>query len=450
MSSRSPVRAALLVILIVLLGAGVVSVGPSNASPQPTPICPNCGVQFEDAAAEHGYDVTVTGSDVDVHIQADGSARWTTRTTLSDSGPTNLTESAARDVVTTRVDSHPLGTPRGVDVTLDDRLVVVTYTLDDVATTRTGVLLVDAFYRGYDSWWVVNADRFTVHAPDGHRLANDLPADTNATAVTYQGTSQDRFGGESIASDTFIAFTPEGSMFPDARADIAIAAYLFPAALGDVIRVAIVPTLLLSAAVLIYPRLGVVDAVPDVDVDQLAATTIGVVATILGLLLAFGTVWFGVDVTSTILAAGFGILATALAVRYPDRATFRGIVVAALAGLFTFAASNVLVVTSTTQTSLLNAVQATSFAILLAIPAISILPLGFADATSDSRARYLRIAIVAAPLVLIATRVPYVAGFGVFFLLILVAAYTLLVSVLGVLPYWVGVRIGAANSRSST
>lgn len=450
MSRRSPVRAVLLVVLLVLLGAGVVSVGPGSASPQPTPVCPNCGVQFEDAAAEQGYDVTVTRSVVDVHVRTDGSARWTTRTTLSESGRANLTEDAARDVVTTRIDVHPLGTPQGVDVALDGHTLVVSYTLDDAATTRAGVVLVDAFYRGYDAWWVVNADRFAVHAPDGHGLANDLATDTNATSVTYRGTSQDRYSGDSIDSDTFIAFTPEGTTLPDARADIAIATYLFPAALGDVVRSAIVPAILLTAAVLVYPRLGVADAAPDVDVDQLAATTIGVVATILGLLLALGTVWFGVDVTTTVLAAGFGILATALAVRYPDRATLHGIVFAALAGLFAFASSNVLVVTTASQTSLLDAVQATFFAILLAIPAIAILPLGYADATSDPRARYIRVAIVAAPIVLVAIRVPYVTGFGAFFLLVAVTAYTLAVGVLGVLPYWVGVRIGTARSRPTT
>ena len=450
MSRWSPVGALLFVTLLVVLSVGIVSTGPSSASPQPTPVCPNCGVQFEDAAAAHGYDVSVARSTVDLRVTSDGEARWRTRTTLTASSASNLTPRTAYDIASTRVDDHPLGEASAVEAGVDGRVVEVSYRLSDVATTRTGVVLVDAFYREYDAWWIVNADRFTVHAPDGHRLANDHAADTNATAITYHGSSQDRFDGTSIGSDAFMAFLPEGTGLPDARADIAIATYLLPAALGDVIRTAIVPAVLLTAAVLLYPRLGVADAAPNIDVDQLAATTIGIVATILGLLLALGTVWFGVDVTASVLAAGFGILATALAVRYPDRATLRGIVVAALAGLFAFATSNVLVVTATTQTSLLDAVQATSFAILLAIPAIAILPLGYADATSDTRARYLRLAIVVAPIVLVATRVPYVAGFGAFFLLLVVTAYALTVGVLGVLPYWVGVRIGTAQSRPAT
>lgn len=446
MFNRSPIRAVLLVVLLVLLGAGVVSVGPSSASPQPTPICPNCGVQFEHAAAEHGYDVTVTQSVVDVHAQADGSARWSTRTTLTESGAANLTTSAARDVVATRIDAHPLGTPHGVDVALEDRTLVVTYTLDDVATSRTGVVLVDAFYRGDDAWWIVNADWFAVHAPDSHRLANDLAADTNATAVTYHGSSQDRYGGDSIASDTFVAFTPRGTTLPDARADIAIATYLLPIVLSDLFRFGTVPALILAAALLLYPRLDVEAADPGVDPDRLVAISIGVIATLIGLPLAFGTVWFGTDVTTTVLAAGFGLLATTLALRYPDTATLRSTIEGATAGLLAFAASNVIVIALTTDLPVQRALSPTIFAILLALPLVTMLPLGYAVATQSRYARHLRVLIVAAPLILLVTRLPIQGGgLASFFFLLLPIALSLTIAVIGLLPYWLGSRLAAAS-----
>lgn len=438
-----PTRTLLLVLLAGLAIAGVAVTGHVSGSPPPTPVCPTCGVQLEQTAADEGHTLDVTRSEVDVQIHANGSARWTTRTTLSSQTASSLTDSAARSIVSTALEDHPVVEPTNPRVSLSSDQLRVTYRAPDVATVRTGVLLVDSFQRGIIVWWIVNADRVTIHAPSGYELGNDPGGTTVHSAVTYHGDSQDRWGNDTtLSGDTFIAFTPTGTALPGLRADIAIAAYLLPAALADLVHYGAIPTVALTAAVLLYPRLGVESAAPDIDVDHLIALTIGVVATLLGLLLVLGQVWFGINASATVLAAGFAILATTLAARYPTRTTTRGLIVAALAGLFAFAASNILVISA--GRSLGQAIAPTAFAVLLALPAIAMLPLGFADTVGSPLSRYLRIALVTGPALLVATRVPIDGGMGSFFLLVILASYSVLLGVLGLLPYWIGVRIGTA------
>lgn len=433
-------RVALPVVLVVLLGATLSAAGSVVASPQPTPVCPTCGVQFERAASEAGTAVSVTDSEVDVHLRADGSARWTTRTTVDDASAESLTQESAHDIVTEALDRHRLVEPGDPEVRLDGRTLTATYTAD-VATTRAGVLLVDAFQRGVTDWWVVNADRFTIHAPDGYALANDPDGSTTETDVTFVGTSQERFPDASITGDTMLAFTPADTGAAGVRASVAIAAYNLPAAIDGVVRNAAIPTLLLALVVLIYPRLGVETAAADVDTDQFAALTIGAVATLLGAVLVSGVAWFGVDATTTVLAAGFGVLATTLAARYPARTTLRGLVVAASLGLLAFAASNAIV--TATSTAIEGVLGPTVSAILLAIPVVVLLPLGYADATESPYARHLRVVLVAAPTLFVASRVTMDDPYGL--LTLLLATYGLLVAVLGVVPYWVGVRLADAR-----
>lgn len=440
----------LTVLLLSLLVVVVAVTGFVDASPPPAPVCPTCGVQLEETPADHGTSVNVTHSEVDVHVYENGSARWTTRNTLTPASADNLTQTNATALVETALANHYLVDPTGLRVEIAGNQLRVTYHAADIGTTRTDVLLLDAFQRGNQNW-ILNADRFTIHAPPAYDLANDPGGTTNNTAVTFNGSSQDRWGGaSSLSGGTFIAFTQSETALAGARADLAIALYLLPAALGDLVRFGLIPIVVLGAAVLLYPRLDVATAVQDVDTDRLVALSIGVAATVIGLPLAMGTVWFGMDVTTSVLAAGFGILATTLALRYPDTATFRNTIEGAIAGLLAFAASNIVVIAISTPHPIQRAVAATTSAILLALPAVAMLPLGYADAICSRYARHLRILIVAAPAVLIATRVPIEAGaLGSLFFLIVPAAFSVALAILGLLPYWVGIRLATAGTESN-
>lgn len=439
------------VLLFSLLVVAVAVTGFVGASSPPTPVCPTCGVQLEEASSGQGTPVSVTHSEVDIYVYENGSARWMTRNTLTPTSTRNLTRTEATELVETALADHRMVEPADPRVTLTENQLQITYDVSNLGTTRTaGVLLLDAFQRGNQAGWLVNADRFTIHAPPEHGLANDPGGTTNSTAVTFTGDSQDRWGGpSSLSGDTFIAFTRAGTSFADARADLAIAAYLLPAALGDLFRFGLIPTLVLGAAVLLYPRFGVMKAVHDVDSDRLAAITIGVAATLIGLPLALGTVWFGMNVTTSILAAGFGMLATALALRYPETTTLRNAIEGAIAGLLAFAASNIVVIALSSPQSIQRAVASTAFVIFLALPVVALLPLGYADATKSRYTRHLRVLIVATPAVLIATRVPIeTGGLGSLFFLILPIVSSVLLAIFGLLPYWVGVRLAAAGPES--
>lgn len=439
MADSSPTSSHVVALLVILL-VGVGAVGFVAASPQPSPVCPTCGVQFEQTASEFGYDLNVTHSEVDIMMHANGSARWTTRTTLTEESAQSLTESDVTLVVEGAVQDHPVVDPGRPSVSLDGRTLRVTYTARDFATRRLDVLLVDAFHRYYTQWWIVNADRLTVHAPDGYRFVTES-AVSNETAVTYAGNSQERFTtGDRLDHDTILAFTPQDTVLAETRAELAIGAFLLPRALGDLARAAFLPTLLLTAAVFLYPRLDIERVAPTSDPRRLASLTIGITAVLVGLLLATGTVWFGTGVDAALLAIAFGYLGTAVAVHSNGESTrtTRTLVVGVTAGLLSYAASNTIVTLASTDTTLTSALAVSSFGVLLALPAVAILPLGNADATASRLASWLRGVIVAAPIVLIATRVPITGGLGAFFIVAALTILTLIVAVAGVVPYAVG------------
>jgi hypothetical protein len=73
-----PARVPLVSALVVALVAGGsltgVFLAPAAASPQPTPLCPACGGQFERAAEERGIPVDVNASRTLVQVHENGSA----------------------------------------------------------------------------------------------------------------------------------------------------------------------------------------------------------------------------------------------------------------------------------------------------------------------------------------------------------------------------------------
>lgn len=206
------------------------------------------------------------------------------------------------------------------------------------------------------------------------------------------------------------------------------------------------PLLVLAAAVFLYPRFDTVKILPAIESDQLAAYTIGVTATYLGALLAFGIAWFGTGIRAPLLAIGFGLLGAALGARFPATATTRKLVVGATGGLIAYAASNILIVTTST-TTIPSATGFTILGILAALPAILVLPLGYADTTGTRLSVAIRATIITAPLLLALLTIATETGTTAGTYPQLLGGYLLIVAIVGSVLYAVGARLAEGAVR---
>lgn len=204
-----------------------------------------------------------------------------------------------------------------------------------------------------------------------------------------------------------------------------------------------IPLLVLAGAVFLYPRIDSARILPGVESDQLAAYTIGGAATYLGALLALGVAWFGTGIRAPLLAIGFGLLGAALGARFPATATTRKLIVGAVAGLVAYAASNILIVTTTSTTALSSATVFTIIGILAALPAILVLPLGHADATGTRLSTVLRGTMITAPLLLALLTIATRTGTTTSNYPLILGGYLLLVAITGSVLYAVGAKLAA-------
>lgn len=244
-----------LVILVTAL------TGVAFGSPQPTPVCAACGEQFERAADERGIEVNVTRSTLDVYLDANGTATHVVRNHLDAGSTAELREGDEVDDVVRRLfdeDSERVSTD------IDGRTVVLSRRVADAGHRSFGVFVYDEYRRDYDAWWVVNPDRFTVHAPPNHRRVTDPTADdANETAVTWHGAA----GGlvsedDEFTHRTFVVFAPAGAVAPGIQSWLASVALAAPVVLSDVV-VLLVPVALVFglastgvALVVDRPRVG--------------------------------------------------------------------------------------------------------------------------------------------------------------------------------------------------
>lgn len=207
------------------------------------------------------------------------------------------------------------------------------------------------------------------------------------------------------------------------------------------------PLLGLVAAVLLYPRIATIGILGDVESDQLAAYVIGVTAIYLGTLLAFGLAWFGTGIRAPLLAIGFGLLGAALGARFPATATTRRLLEGATSGLLAYAASNIIIVTTTATATLTDGVILTLLGVLAAIPAVLVLPLGHADATNSRLGTLIRATIVAASFLLAFLTVATETGTTTSDYPPVLGGYLLIVAVLGVVPYSIGEGLAKVATR---
>lgn len=249
-------RHALLAVLVL-----ATVVGATAASAPPVEVCTVCGDRFEAAADRHGVDLAVAESTLDVHVREDGSARWVVRNRLDADGAQALRDNRSaldavvRDALADRrypaAGGHAtlVENPMNVTASLDGDTVVVSFTVEEFAHRSVGGLLVaDGFHVERDGRYLsADADRVTVHAPDGYAVSNRPPnADVRGDAAVWA----DEYGSHApVAASTYVVFVRDSGPATGVLTQAAIARDIGPVIVRDAARAAVVPTLLVAVLV---------------------------------------------------------------------------------------------------------------------------------------------------------------------------------------------------------
>ncbi|MFB6106164.1 MAG: hypothetical protein ABEJ70_04230 [Halobacteriaceae archaeon] len=394
---------------VVLVAVALVAVtAPAAGSSPPQPVCGAlCGDRFERLAADQGASVHVGRSTVDVSVRADGSARWTVRTTLAEGV---LDESTLGDVARTALGDHPVvDDPRDVSVTVETGTAVVAFTDPDFAGREVGgVLLSESFWTvDHPAYYALGADRVTVRAPPGYRASNHPPgARTNATAAWW--TADERVGPETgIPDQAFVAFAPADAPVPGLLTHLAIAARLAPRVVPSLVATALVPLFVLAGGVGAALRLGPRRDGPGVGADtrRLGSLVVGLgLATLLLVVLAGGLSVGGytgmVYAGAAVAYAGVGVAA----VRWRDGEWTLGRGAEAAAAFWILGLAGALVLARYPFDPLLVACATA--------PTLAAFPLGVAAARAHPR-RWLVAAVPFAALAVLAWSYAPVDGSGV-------------------------------------
>ncbi|MFC7200113.1 hypothetical protein [Halospeciosus flavus] len=419
------------------------------ASPQPTPACHVCGTAFEERAGQYDEDsagpddaVNVTRSTVDVHLAANGSARWTARTVLTNASADRLRGWSRLDTfLRETLRSHWFGDPRDLSVHFEGDTLVVTFRVADPASRAFGVLLVDELYYAPGLTYV-NAESLRLHPPDGY-VPTRVPTGASRTgngSLVWHGSSAGNPFETTETGGEFAAFAPETTSRSVVRTDLAVAAALAPLVLSQLEGV-YPPSLLVTVVALgAYAFLGkrLAGARDPRQVGDAVAGGAGLVAVAGSLALVAGVesalaavvVLTSVAVAVSCVLGGRGVSTPTRAVGATVSLVFAVAVAATLvgpvAGPFGF-------LTLTT---------------LAAQPPVVYL-LGHATAR-DSRARWgYRVAPAFLPAVAAVPLLP-VGGLGPFFLALVLALWTAVVYVCSTPVYYAGYVLGTQSTLSKS
>lgn len=225
-------RRLALLLVIGLLVAPLVA--PAAASPQPTPVCRFCGGLFATAAEDAGVNATVAASEVDVHVRSDGSARWAVELELAN-GSAALAESPGRlEAIGRALTEEGYGLPEEptyVDASQDGNRVTLVYRAPDAAERHAGLLVVDLLHDGGGQpRYHVNAERFTIHGPDGTVVANTPESGrVDGATITWTGRSGgDWYDGSDLEGSPYVVFGPDRSTVTRFQAATAVALATVP------------------------------------------------------------------------------------------------------------------------------------------------------------------------------------------------------------------------------
>lgn len=419
-----------LVAALLVPAAGFVA-----ASDTPTPVCGTCGDQFESHA-----DVNVTRSTVDVHLHENGSAHWTTRTTLTDESARDLRNRPnTTAVVADAAEYNSLGTPTNVSAAFEGDTLVVSSRLPDVATRSVGVLVVHGLER-VGATTYVNAEHLTIHPPAGYDLTRtpESPAIRNESLVWHGSTHGQLYDNPTIGG-AFAAYAPVGADYANARTTLAIAAVQLPVVLDQFGALAhyLFPLSLLVLGGYVAASRRVTAGRDPGSVAETAAGYAGVLF---------------------VLGAGAGVVTGQFApVALPAGGAAGVVTTTLLAGKYetgvdrALAAGAAVVVTAVALTAIATwdkttAVKAAVSLTLLAVHPLAFYALGHADGVASPRRQWAaRTAVVLLPLAAILPTLPY-EGFGGFAILLAFGASTVGVAICSAPIYYAGYTLGAHDS----
>lgn len=276
-------------VLAALLTAVLVALAGCSYSPPPS-VCAVCDERLTTAAAERGVDVSVTHSELHIHLREDGSARWEARVRLGGEGVDELRSNVSLrdDVVQSRLanDSGPAPDEhRDRSIAMDGDTLVVGFDDPNLATHHAGgVLAVDRFHhQGVStvSPFRLRADRMVLHPPDGWAVVNrPRGASVESNAVVWDN---------GIDSRTYVVVGPDRSRRTAVLAQVAVGAEVASWAAGPWLQASLLSVLGLGAVA--HLLLGRVDHEPprtnDVAVN---GELVGAVSVAVLVLVAAGVV----------------------------------------------------------------------------------------------------------------------------------------------------------------
>lgn len=238
------------VLVTVVAVVALLTVAPASlAAPPPAGICGVCGSAFEQSAERAGVNATVSESDLTVQVTADGDSHWTAHATLSrEAADRFAANQTLLEYVVTRTYASSrsvVDEPQNLTVTLNDRIVTTTFTVENVAHRHTGnVLLFDIFAQAPpngDAY--IDADRLTVRGPPGMAVTH-APASGNVTGPRVVWTSADnRMGSPKINRKSYIAFAPDDGIVAQIASDVAIRGALLGTIGTELRNYALIPAL---------------------------------------------------------------------------------------------------------------------------------------------------------------------------------------------------------------
>lgn len=386
------------VAIVVLLVSGIP--GPATASPAPIPVCGPCGQPFDYVADTHGVEVTVERSTATVHVHENGSATWTVRNRIaSQSAVERLRANASLvdrivaatlDVRGVREHEHRFLrasiTPDGV--------VTMRYRTPNFASWTNGALRVEYFRErpGAYVYTGLGADRLTVIGPSGTAVTKAL------SGATVDGRTLTMTSFETRGDGPFVVFVPAGDPLGGARTFVAVASAVAPYVARNVALFVLLPTGVLAGLTWSVAR-TIEHVDPSTTLEQ--ARFVGAIVAVLGFLAALHP-WYADAVpfiggyepsllAGSIATAVIGVVAMVVPERFALR--FQYVAIAVALGVGTLA-----VLTAPGRVPGGHVPSSLGVSVLLPLPSVLALPVGYAGNDGPDRLRYATAALPAGSL----------------------------------------------------
>lgn len=224
MDSRRGVALALLLAIAIALGSA-----PIDAREPPQPVCAVCTDELDEAASDHGVTLVRGDSEMTVRPLPNGSSQVEARVTLERGAP-SLTDEQVRQAIVADVRPGVFEQREGIETSLEDDDLVVTYSVPGTAHTTLGVLRFDAFVAngsppltgGGEGTPYPGADTLRMQAPEDYRIYGSHGDVSNRSTIVWYGDSHEQFA-EPMDRDKVVSFARTDSVLPRVRVKLAAA-----------------------------------------------------------------------------------------------------------------------------------------------------------------------------------------------------------------------------------